>query len=521
MKKYLLLPIVTLILSCSSDDYFNVSNEDSMLQHVDSAATVSDEGYLVFPTSQSLQSFVEDISNGKTPTIINVNSTRANSTRGFESLADLSKKIEETKTRSIDISNYDESSDDISDLEEMSEDEFNLMKAENLIFDNVMSHMVDTTLRICVENKLYKITEYGTFSVDVDDAELLELAIDNFERDLVIDVPAGESIMINDDVEFTNSFSQQNAQAQVELIPSGPIADNNVPQSETIVRNTFHTGYNTETYKWKNNSVFQKLLDSLRGKEVSRENKFNKNRRVKVSVFDVNYRFYASAGVKVKMQKRKKFLGIPYWKQMEAEKLVLGFNMVEGVMMYSDPRHYSSITPSPSSNWGSFTGTLNGIQSNFIYGIYENLPFIKDWTDQIICLMPEIPLGDTNWWSNVGNRLYDLPASLISQQLKSLEGKYIYGPIQKRITPEDPMMAYLVYGKSCEVFERERPFITGVKEYTNRESKSVIFDRSFGFSFNNGCVSGFLPSEFDINKIDVFGAAYYDGEWRGVRFYKD
>ena len=520
MKKFLLLPIATLILSCSSDDYFNISNEDSMLQYQDSVATVSDEGYLVFPSSQSLQSFVEDISNGKTPTIIN-NSTRANSTKGFESLADLSKKIEETKTRSIDISNYDESVDDLSDLEEMSEDEFNLMKAENLIFDNIMSHMVDTTLRICVENRLYKITEYGTFSVDIKDAEKIETTIEEFDKELVYEVPVGESTKLNEDVTFTNSFSQANVQANVNLFPSGPVADNNATQSETTVRNTFHSGYNTQSYKWENNSLLQKFLDSLKGKDVSRENKFNKNRRVQVSVFDVNYAFYASAGVKVKMQKRKKFLGIPYWKQTEAEKLVLGFNMVEGIMKYSDPRHYSSITPSPSSKWGSFTGTLNGIQSNFIFGIYNDLDFIEDWTDQIICLMPEIPLGDTNWWSRVGNKLYDLPASYISQQLKSLEGKYIYGPIQKRITPEDPMMAYLVYGKSCEVFEKERPFITGVKEYTNRESKSVIFDRSFGFSFYNGCVSGFLPSEFDIKKIDVFGAAFYEGEWRGVRFYKE
>ena len=63
-------------------------------------------------------------------------------------------------------------------------------------------------------------------------------------------------------------------------------------------------------------------------------------------------------------------------------------------------------------------------------------------------------------------------------------------------------------------------YITGVKEYTNCKSKSVIFDRSFGFSILNGSVSGFLPSDFDIKKLDVFGAAYYDKQWRGVRFYK-
>ena len=60
-------------------------------------------------------------------------------------------------------------------------------------------------------------------------------------------------------------------------------------------------------------------------------------------------------------------------------------------------------------------------------------------------------------------------------------------------------MAYLVWGNTNIEFNKEHPYITGVKEYTNCESKSVIFDRSFGFSLSNvGGVSGFLPSEFDI-----------------------
>ena len=82
-------------------------------------------------------------------------------------------------------------------------------------------------------------------------------------------------------------------------------------------------------------------------------------------------------------------------------------------------------------------------------------------------------------------------------------------------------MAYLVWGSSSTKFNEEHPYITGVCEYVNCNSKSVIFDRSFGFSFVNGSVSGFLPSEFDIKKLDMFGAAYYDKQWRGIRFYKN
>ena len=240
-----------------------------------------------------------------------------------------------------------------------------------------------------------------------------------------------------------------------------------------------------------------------------------------MEVFDVNYGFYASAGIKVNMQKRKKFLGIPYWKGEKASKIVIGFNGLDGVMKYNNPRNYSTINPTMNTNWNTFTGAINNIQSKFFYGNYHKLKFIKDWTDDIICLIPEIKIGDKDWREKVGNKLYEAPAKAVYSQLKSLENKYIYSPVKKRITPTDPMMAYLVWGNTNIEFNKEHPYITGVKEYTNCKSKSVIFDRSFGFSFTNaGGITGFLPSEFDINKLDVFGAAYYDNQWRGVRFYK-
>lgn len=201
--------------------------------------------------------------------------------------------------------------------------------------------------------------------------------------------------------------------------------------------------------------------------------------------------------------------------------IVIGFNGLDGVMKYNNPRNYSTINPTMNTNWNTFTGAINNIQSNFFYGNYHKLKFIKDWTDDIICLIPEIKIGNTDWREKIGNKLYEAPAKAVYSQLKSLENKYIYSPVKKRITSTDPMMAYLVWGNTNIEFNKEHPYITGVKEYTNCKSRSVIFDRSFGFSFSNvGGVSGFLPSEFDIKKLDVFGAAYYDRQWRGVRFYK-
>ena len=64
------------------------------------------------------------------------------------------------------------------------------------------------------------------------------------------------------------------------------------------------------------------------------------------------------------------------------------------------------------------------------------------------------------------------------------------------------------------------PRTSAPEPYNSVSSKTIRFDQSFGFSFNNGKVKGFLPSEFKIENIDAFGAALYRGQWRGVRFVK-
>lgn len=542
MRKLALLTLtISLLAACSSDD-ISLGSEEILVtnQTEETSVSVSDKGYLVFPTVQSLQNFVEQYSEDDTNTSSYQRAARCTRAAGgfqFESVADLSERLANVRHKTrinnstiseacVDSQGQIISAEDlegVDELEEMTEDEYNVMKAENLLFDDIMTHMVDTTLRVCVEGRLYKITDQGTFSIDVKkEEELLTESIRKFDPELKRQLNPGASIALDENVVFTRTFSDESVKdSEFELVDDQRNEPLTRTGSDTYTENAFHLNYNTDSYLWKNHSVVQKFFDWLRGKDVSRENKFSKNRRVQMKVFDVNYGFYASAGVKVNMQKRKKFLGIPYWKGEKASKIVIGFNGLDGIMKYNNPRNYSSINPTMNTNWNTFIGSINNIQSKFFYGNYHKLKFIKDWTDDIICLIPEIKIGNTDWQEKVGNKLYDAPAQAIYSQLRSLENKYIYSPIKKRITPTDPMMAYLVWGNTNTMYNKEHPYITGVKEYSNCKSKSVIFDRSFGFTFsNNGGVSGFLPSEFDIKKLDAFGAAYYDRQWRGVRFYK-
>lgn len=131
--------------------------------------------------------------------------------------------------------------------------------------------------------------------------------------------------------------------------------------------------------------------------------------------------------------------------------------------------------------------------------------------------MPEVEIKG-NIYPNKDhmNKLYETPADEIYKFLKGQTSKWIYQPIKKQIQPKDPRLAYFVWGSTTTSYSKDKSYIMGVKEYGRRES--IRFDRSFGFTLNNKGVSGFVPSEFKIKDLDIFGAAYYNGTWKGVRF---
>jgi hypothetical protein len=409
------------------------------------------------------------------------------------------------------------------ELECMTEDEYRVNKAEAIIPDDYLEELLDTTMRIEVEKRLYKITPYGTFSVGRDSANLIDDAIASFDTTLISSHQNGEYINLPNGVVFTNSFGEKSE------INDWVVEDSNVCLDTVAITRAvgdediprFHEIYNCTSNHWKNHSVWQKFWDKIRGKDVNRENNFDSKHRVQVTVFNINYAFYASAGIKVAMQRRKKFLFAKYWVNTDAEKLAIGFNYVYGVMKLKNPASYSSISPTTSTQWGRFKGAINGIISDYVYGIYHKLPVVKDWVDDIYMFLPEVTISNNTYPNrDMMNTLYNLPPKYVYRFLKDQAGKTVYGPISKRIRPTDPRIAYYVWGENNINYNSEKPYIIGVKEYGRGSHKTVRFDQSCGFNLNNFAVTGFLPSEFKIKEIDAFGAAYYNNRWKGVRFYK-
>lgn len=221
MKKLVFLMLTaSLITACSSEDLSpGAETAQTTNQSATSSVSVSNEGYLVFPTVQSLQNFVEQYSEdgaGASACQKFLPNTRAIGGAHFESVADLSERLANGRhiTRANSEASIDQKVNSISnedlkgldELEEMTQDEYNVMKAENLLFDDIMTHMVDTTLRVCVEGRLYKITDQGTFSIDVKKEKLLDESIRTFNPELKLKVNPGASVALDENVTFTRTF---------------------------------------------------------------------------------------------------------------------------------------------------------------------------------------------------------------------------------------------------------------------------------------------------------------------------
>lgn len=502
-KTFFLLPLAVTIVACQQDDLLSERVIANNEQAISINGVQIEKGYLSFASNDAFQEYLISLEKENDSDLISTRSI-GRKIQGFTSVASLKESIlVATKGQG-----------EVLEDEEMTEDEFNVMKAEELLVDPILTEVMDTTLRVKVEDRLFKITQYGTFSASSENAMYIDKAIAEFDTTLINSNDNGKYIELANGVTFINTFGP-GSKVDCEL---SPINEDVVTRTVTT---DFHNGYNTASYRWKNNSLYQKFWDWIRGKDVTKENYFDSKKRVQVNVFDINYGFYASAGIKVKMQKRKKFLFVKYWVSENADKLAIGFNKVHGVLKFKNPRSFSSISPTASTSWGHFTEAINGITAKFVYGSYNKLDIVKDWVDDIYMFLPEVTIFNNTYPNkDLMNQLYKAPADLVYRFLKQQTGKRVYGPIQKQIQPKDPRISYLVWGNSSYTFNEEKPYIMGVKEYGRRSSKTVRFDRSFGFTINKLSVSGFLPSEFDIHDIDAFGAAYYKGRWKGVRFTK-
>jgi hypothetical protein len=242
-------------------------------------------------------------------------------------------------------------------------------------------------------------------------------------------------------------------------------------------------------------------------------------------VFSVNYCFYASSGFKVKLERQKKFWFIKYWVDETADKIIVGFDEFTGKLKFNFPQ-VPVRTQTDAIN--ALSGYLNGVTKNFVFKGYNSLGFMKDFSSTVYSFIPEfnLPIGTASndminnaVQTQAKDFINNVAPKTVYNCITGFTGKYI-SALKKYVEANSPRALY-VLGSPQEL----SVFSNGIQDYGRTSSKTIRFDRSFGFtaSFLNGSLSAstYLPSTFEISQIDMFAAVYWGGQWRGVRFYTE
>ncbi|NDV82874.1 hypothetical protein D0T87_12910 [Bacteroides sp. 51] len=488
-----------MFVACQKDDII----EDKNLVDIPEPVHVTPEGYLHFDSQSIFTDYLNNFKEDASP------STRSNyfTVTGFNSINKVKSNIQRMyATRALD-----------EDDEEGCEDEYKVSLCEELIPDDILFNVLDTTLRISIDDNYYKITDKGTFYTKREYSSQLAQKIENFNPKTASLID-GDTYQIDDITYFCDTYGFISGVPNVTDVEC--IEADDVPMTRAVFgdANTNTREYSLSTYKWKNKTWLGRAWSWLFGKDVSREQKFDSKHKMVANLFQTNYVFYASTGFKVKMQKRKKFLFVKYWTGDTADDIVIGIEKLKGQMSFNN-------NPGKVGDYGKFTSTWQGQVNNMIYAGMGSPIFLEDFASKIKTWFGGIKEFNVGQWKIDPWKWTDntLTKDAIFSGLKSLEGKYISGPIGQKITNTDPRLIY-VFGKSGKLDS----YIMGLQSYGRREHKTVRFSEAGGITVSIGgsgssgvSVDGYIPDKYTIKDAEIFGAVKYGGKWKGIRFHHE
>lgn len=540
MKKQLSLVLLALsIVACSQvDDFHEPSTEP-----VQASEIFLHKGILSFPSRLSFKQCIDKIVNEENGV------TRAlseSSLPKFESIASLREKVTRT-----DLDVYIDP--DEFELEIGDEADYKLSVYDDLVPDPALDQVLDTALRVIVSDSLYQITKYGTFISHIDYESALYETIAELDTTALINNCSTLRYQMNDYVLFIDSYGYARADDGIEprihdgdLIPDpdpfnpnpdpNPDPDPDEPVNEMLPPFDFSTTtrealaeeswgirYNENRHRYNVERGFAENVFMIfsHNKYIERGHHFNKHRKVALRIFDVDYGFYQSAGVKGRMLKEKKMLwgAITYWRETKCDDLIIGFNNFYGVREFNWMEPIDKIFSDDPYGFKSYTSKLDGYYSKYLYNSYARVPFVKDFTDRIVKIIPSF-LNDSGIYPQLHatNDLFDLPYDLIAGVLRKTIKDKVYKPMGKILADRHPAVA--MYPKmSNGQYKKSKVYIVGEMHYGRRASKTIRFSQSFGITISNGEISPFRVESFKIKKIDAYAAAFYKGEYRASRIY--
>jgi hypothetical protein len=505
MNKFRIL-IVAIIFSgklfTGCEDSVDEINPTSQKQGIEQdASDVSVEnGYLNFKSQEVFNDYFEKIEsalnsdNGlksSTAKIINVD--------GFVSLAERVKSSSQLKSS------------------DASEEDVTLEMVNELIPVEPLHYLLDTISRVKVGDDIYQVTPFGSFIYQKEYEDEFNSLIVTFPDRLFDFSNQVDSITyMYGNIKLIDTYQHLKNKYFDENVFLGSITDDNdenVGQSSSLksanskIDSKLTSKYGLSTHKvngniWHNNR---------------RSNYFDSNTRVRARLYDYNWGVYKGAGFTCKFQKKKKktitvrkygFFGpkrtitlYTYWSSTINSEMVIGMDYFEGYTEYTNFGLSVDNNGFPI-NYNHHRTFANGVAKLVKKGTNELFSEVRGWANRGWLFDTKMEFSILGNDINLLRKAYDAGNDAIISEVRS----QVYNTIQNAAPTR--------YVKRDEKLYPNRKWVTywGVNNYSNRSYIKVSLGLpAYGFPV--------AVNKFHVKEVYIFGAAKFNGQWKGVRLH--
>lgn len=410
-------------------------------------------------------------------------------------------------------------------LQEGSAEGLKIARCQDLLNDGRLTHILDTTMIIEVGERIFKITDEGTWSTLSGNRKNFDRMIASADRSALKVIAKNETMKVGPDLLLTNTFGDKGEDRDFVIDESEEAS-----KAYTTPSNNLHNGYNTVKYSWAAQTTGDRIAEFLGYKDYTRTADFDAKHRVSVRLFDNNYFFVVVAGISVKVEEQKSFIGIKYWTDMKNSiPLALGMNYLYiRHQHYTNPIGYIELSPASLGNgMYGFDRTIGSApRTGYLYGRKQTASNASsDWGRYFTVCTPKLGMSTPTLITKQTNNIL---VALSQDNCFAGIIEAVKTAAQSMGAPKDPAMFILPEATSSnnEKFSITRTYITGLRQFNSNYREILFFSTNFapigGISLNGANV-GFAMLNKSINmigieKIDAFGAACYNGQWKGIRF---
>ncbi|MFV0505160.1 MAG: hypothetical protein ACK5L5_00395 [Bacteroidales bacterium] len=514
--------------SCNINDDLNNVDESSNEQGYNSEGFKVEDGHLSFSDMSSAKTYISNIQEK----IDEMNKEGSNTKSAFNSIS------LPDGFNALAQMTQDNNSNTKSALTD--EEEFNRELANQIIPDEVVHYVVDTTLKVEIGEELYQISPFGTFIYSPSDSaeysSLQESFIDIY-KDYTSQVDSASFMYGN--IKFIDSYNLLakaiTSGKDIEDLALAELDGSYVPENEGEVGTStlkssstsddysdsqYTKDYNLITYKAGAKTVVGKWLQKPFGANSWRERRLDNDRyrRIKVKLYDVDYGFYDNQGFRVEYNflkdktikiwyfkrwrlRSKRVKLWSYWSTSETPSdMVVGIDHLSGYYKLDDPNVNKSIMTQVEAG-RSFASNVANTSTDFIYqGYTKNLTdYAKNWADKSISYSGKAIsfMGKKYPFEDLQDKAFDATVNAANNWLKNKMSEYINNALRidkKWITTQEKRKAMSNAPVSIMLpsFDDNNPklvvLLKGVHSYGKKQKVHVQFGSpSFGVSlFYNG-----------------------------------